>query len=640
MKAFESVRIGRMLLKNRLVCPPMVRNYGTERGFVTQRSIDHYQTIARGGVGLVIVEATCVDAPKGKGWDFGLVFDDDVFIEGFEKLADAIHLHGSKVAVQLHHAGSGTDVRTTHMHQFGPTEAASAGRSLVQELTLEGIAELVRKFARAAVRAKKAGLDGVEIHMAHKYLIAQFLSSATNMRQDLYGGSLEKRARFALEVLKAVRESVGTEFPVWCRINGQELGIENGITVEEAQALAVMLEKAGADALHVSASGAGKYLGYNGGVMYDPPGNLLPLATAIKQAVDIPVIAVGKLNFQLAEAALRDGKADLIALGRSLLADPDLPMKAQQGRFEDIRPCIWCRTCGDVFLYKKRSGIRCQVNAALGYEGEYPITQAVRRKRILVIGGGPSGMEAARVAALRGHKVTLYEKHERLGGNLVLAALAPHKEPIRLFAEYLERQVRKLGVEVVSGTEVTAEVVASLRPDAVVMATGSNPLSPGIKGIDLHNVFSALDVLRGNVGIGKRVVIIGGGMVGSEVADFLSERGHQVTVVEMLDQIAGNIGVRMRARLLDRLEEKGVVLMTSTRCLEINGRAVLVLDSRMERQELNCDTIVVAAGAAPNRDLWQAIMKLVPEPYLIGDCLEPHQILEAVSDGFRIGSIV
>ena len=302
------------------------------------------------------------------------------------------------------------------------------------------------------------------------------------------------------------------------------------------------------------------------------------------------MIAVGKLNFQLAEAALRDGKADLVALGRSLLADPDLPMKAQQGRFEDIRPCIWCRTCGDVFLYKKRSGIRCQVNAALGYEGEYPITEAVRRKRILVIGGGPSGMEAARVAALRGHKVTLYEKHERLGGNLVLAALAPHKDPIRLFAEYLEMQVRKLGVEVVTGTEVTAEVVASLRPDAVVMATGSNPLTPGIKGIDLQNVFSALDVLRGKVGIGKRVVIIGGGMVGSEVADFLSERGHQVTVVEMLDQIAGNIGIRMRARLLDRLEEKGVVLMTSTRCLEIDGREVLVLDSRMERHEARIAT--------------------------------------------------
>jgi 2,4-dienoyl-CoA reductase-like NADH-dependent reductase (Old Yellow Enzyme family)/thioredoxin reductase len=623
-------------LKNRLVCPPMVRNYGTERGFVTQRSIDHYQTIAKGGVGLIIVEATCVDAPRGRGWDYGLVLDDDAFIEGFAKLADAIHPHGSKVAVQLHHAGSGTDIRTTHMPQFGPT----GGPSFVQELTLEGIAEVVRKFAKAAGRAKKAGLDGVEIHMAHKYLIAQFLSSATNRRQDFYGGSPENRAKFALEVLKAVRESVGRDFPVWCRINGQELGIENGITVEEAQALAVRLEKAGADALHVSASGAGKYLGYNGGVMCDPPGNLVPLAASIKQVVHIPVIAVGKLNLQLAEEVLRDGKADLVALGRSLLADPDLPIKAQQGRYEDIRPCIWCRTCGDVFLYKKRSGIRCQVNAALGYEGEYPVTEAVRRKKVLVIGGGPSGMEAARVAALRGHKVTLYEKNERLGGNLVLAAFAPHKDPIRLFAEYLENQVRKLGVEVVTGREVTIEVVASLRPDAAVMATGSTPLTPGIKGIDSQNVFSALDVLRGKIGVGKRVVIIGGGMVGSEVADFLSERGHQVTVVELLDQIAGDIGIRMRARLLDRLEEKGVVLMTSTRCLEISGREVLVLDSRMERLRLDCDTIVVAAGAAPNRDLWQAILELVPEAYLIGDCLEPHQILEAVADGFRIGSTV
>lgn len=247
-------------------------------------------------------------------------------------------------------------------------------------------------------------------------------------------------------------------------------------------------------------------------------------------------------------------------------------------------------------------------------------------------------MEAARVAALRGHKVTLYEKHERLGGNLVLAALAPHKDPIRLFAEYLENQVRKLGVEVVTGSEVTAEVVASLMPDAVVMATGSTPLTPGIKGIDSQNVFSALDVLRGNVNVGKHVAIIGGGMVGSEVADFLSERGHQVTVVELLDQIAGDIGNRMRARLLDRLEEKSVVLMTSARCLEINGREVLILDSRMEKLRLECDTIVVAAGVTPNRELWQAASDLAPEAYIIGDCVEPNQILEAVADGFRIGS--
>ena len=221
-----------------------------------------------------------------------------------------------------------------------------------------------------------------------------------------------------------------------------------------------------------------------------------------------------------------------------------------------------------------------------------------------------------------------------------MAALAPHKEPIRLFAEYLENQVRKLGVDVVSGSEVTAEVVASLMPDAVVMATGSTPLTPGIKGIDSQNVFSALDVLREKVSVGKRVVIIGGGMVGSELADFLSERGHQVTVVELLDEIAGDIGMRMRARLLDRLEEKGVVLMTSTRCLGIEGREVLVLDSRLEKLRLDCDAIVVAAGAAPNRELWQAILKLVPEAYLIGDCLDPHQILEAVADGFRIGSIL
>ncbi|MFH1243304.1 MAG: NAD(P)/FAD-dependent oxidoreductase, partial [Pseudomonadota bacterium] len=404
-KLFEPTQIGRMELKNRLVCPPMVRNYGTGEGFVTQQTLDHYEALARGGVGLIIVEATCVEAPRGRGWDYGLVLDEDRFIEGFGKLAGVIHRYGTKVAVQLHHAGPAAEIEITHMRPVGPS-----ARGLTRALTEAEIREIVTKFAEAAGRAKRAGLDAVEIHGAHGYLPAQFLSPAVNKRTDHYGGSLENRARLLLEVLVAVRESVGKDFPAWCRINGQEIGVQKGLTIEESTQVAVMLEKARADAIHVSASGAGRYVGYNSGVMYDPPGNLLHLSQAIKETVHIPVIAVGRLTLELAERALREDRADLAALGRSLLVDPDLPRKAMEGDFEDIRPCLWCRTCGDVYLHVKRTGIRCQVNAALGHEGESILERTEHPRRVLVIGGGPAGMEAARVAALRGHEVMLFEK--------------------------------------------------------------------------------------------------------------------------------------------------------------------------------------------------------------------------------------
>lgn len=639
-RLFEPAQIGQMRLKNRLVCPPMARNYASADGFVTRQALDHYERIARGGAGLIIVEATCIESPRGRGFDYQLVLDEDRFIPGFSQLAEVIHRHGAKAAVQLHHSGHMTRLDITHMQGVSPTPAHWPRHDPSRELTREEIQEIVVKFANAAFRAKKAGMDAVELHGAHFYLLSQFLSPAVNKRKDEYGGTLKNRARFLLQVLESVRKSVGEDFPVWCRINGQEYGIENGLTISEAQAVAVMLEKAGADAVHVSGGGTGSYAGYTSAIMYDPPAHFVHLAEAVKKVVNIPVIAVGKLNLQLAEDVLRKGKADFVAFGRSLLADPDLPVKASEGRFEDIRPCLWCRTCGDVYLYMKRSGIRCQVNAALGHEREYELRPAEVKKKVLIIGGGPAGMEAARVAALRGHEVTVYEKEPQLGGQMVLAAIPPHKTSIKEFTDYLGNQLNKLGVRINTGVEVTPALIKELKPDAVIMATGSKPASPQIPGIESAGVVTAEDILRVRVQAGEKVAIIGGGMVGCEVADYLSEAGRKVTVVEMLPEAAIGMGNSMRTRLLGRLASKGVTILTNAKCKKVTEQGLIYLDNEGQTRTVEADTIVLAAGSKPNRELFYSIGNMIPETYLIGDCVEPQRILEAVADGFRVGRMI
>ncbi len=633
-KLFEPGKIGSLRIKNRLVCPPMARNFATGEGFVTQRSLDHYETLARGGVGLIIVEATCVESPRGKGFHYGLLLDDDRFMEGFGGLAEAVHRHGAKVAVQLHHGGYASPLRTTHMQPVGPSALTFPGYGACRELHPAEIREIGAKFASAALRAKKAGLDGVEIHGAHWYLIAQFLSRALNRRQDQYGGTLENRARFFLEVLQSIREAVGKDFPVWARINGQEFGVPDGFPVEEAQVLAGMLERGGADAIHVSGRGEGDFLGYHSGNFYDPPGNLAHLAAAVKKQVRIPVIAVGKLSLELAEEILQQGKADLVAMGRNLLADPELPIKAREGRIEDIRPCLGCRFCSDA-AHAERRGVRCQVNAALGREREWEVKPAETRKKIMIIGGGPAGMEAGRVAALRGHEVWLYEKNPQLGGQMIFASAPPHKTPIREFIDYLAGQIHKGGVKIELGVEGTPARVKALGPDVVILAAGATPLIPPIEGITRKQVCQAEQVFQG-VPVGEKVVVIGGGLVGCEVADYLSERGKIVTILEMLPEIPKGKCIVVMARLLGRLRKKGVEILTGARCREVTDTGLMFLDGDGEKRHLEADTVVLAAGSKSNRELYDSVSSLVAETYVAGDCVEPGQIRDAVADGFQI----
>ncbi|MEK7848287.1 MAG: FAD-dependent oxidoreductase, partial [Chloroflexota bacterium] len=466
----------------------MVTNFGGTDGHVTEPVKDYYEARARGGAGLIITEATCVDFPRGRGPKNQMVIDDDRFLPGQADLARVIKKHGAAAVVQLHHAGHAAKSSVTGQQPVGPSAVPRfAGDEIPRPLAMAEIKELVQRFAQAALRAKRAGFDGVEVHAAHHYLIAQFLSGAWNKREDEYGGDIRSRARFLLEVTRAVRAAVGKDFMVLVRLNGEEYGIEGGTTLEETLAVARMVQEEGIDGLHISAYGQGSQA-------FKAPepeirGGLVPLAEAVKKITRVPVIAVGGLTAPLGEKALAEGRADLVAMGRALIADAELPNKAAQGRAEDIVPCIACLECLNWVVFQ-RKGLRCSVNPALGHEGEL-LQPAAKPKRVVVIGGGPAGMEAARVAALRGHQVTLYEKGKELGGQLLSATVPPAKEDIGDLARYLAVKLKKAKVKVVLGTEPGLRQVQSLRPEAVVIATGVSPTVPAIPGIEKARVVMA-----------------------------------------------------------------------------------------------------------------------------------------------------
>ena len=411
-RLWEPFHIGRMDIKNRLVMAPMVTRYGSDDGFVTERSRDYYEARAKGGVGLVIVEATHVHR-HGRYILNQLSLSDDRFIPGMRQLVEAVHRHGTKIAAQLHHGGREARSEFHGMPPAAPSPLAGFAGEVPSELSIDEITEIVGYFADAAVRAREAGFDGIELHGAHGYLIDQFLSPASNKRSDEYGGSLEHRTRFLLEVIEATKDAVGDDFPVWVRLNACEFGVE-GETLEDGEKTAQMAEQAGMAAVHVSAWGPDAP--FNITTATFKPAIMTDLAQGIKQVVNIPVIAVGRITPEVAEGIIEEGKADLIAIGKALLADPELPAKMGQGNFNDIKPCIICMGCIDSLRTPGVVGIRCSTTPALSRESELAISPVQKRKCVLVVGGGPSGMEAARVAALRGHEVTLWEKDIKLGG--------------------------------------------------------------------------------------------------------------------------------------------------------------------------------------------------------------------------------
>jgi 2,4-dienoyl-CoA reductase-like NADH-dependent reductase (Old Yellow Enzyme family)/thioredoxin reductase len=604
----------------------MATNYATPEGFVTERQIAYYTERARGQVGYITVEHTGI-LPQGKASPRMLLISSDEHKRAIQGLVDAVHEEGCRIVIQINHAGRQTSSTITGSPIVGPSPIPCPTRQEVpRELSVEDIKALTQAFADAARRVKEAGADGVELHMAHGYLLCSFLSPFSNKRTDAYGGDIQARARFPVEVLKAVREAVGQGFPIIYRISADEY-VEGGLDIEQSRQIARILEFEGADALHVSACNAAS--GHlNHPCYYAPEGVFLHLAHEIKRSVNIPVIAVGRIRTAgLAEEVIREGRADLVSMGRALIADPHLPRKSIEGRTKEITPCISCNRC---IHYLRKSEVRCAVNPEAGNELELRVTRARTSRKVWVVGGGPGGLKAAQIAALRGHQVTLFERARQLGGRMRLAAIPPGKEVINEFLDHLERRARELGVSIRLGTEFRAEMVERDAPHALILATGATSVIPQLKGIEESGAVTVDEALLKPDRLGKRVLIVGGGGVGAEVADFLSEKGKEVTLVEMQDEIAPELVGHLRYYLLMRLGEKGVRILTSCRVKEL-GRGWAKVEDKTEEKRLDgFDDIVLALSPVPNDKLAGQLRGKVPELQIIGDARQPREALEAV----------
>jgi len=506
-KLFQPIFINSLHLKNRLIMPTLDPGFAGEGGRVNQRLIDYLIRRARGGISFIMVGPAVFD-PRGVSGTFEYRIYLEEILEGLFRLVEALHRCGIPVGLQLHHAGRQANPELIEGSPVAPSAISCPVRKFApRALTVPEIEEIVWQYGIYARKIKEAGFDAVEVHGSHGYLIGEFLSPYANARTDHYGGNLENRSRFAREVVREVRRNVGQDFPIFFRIPGEE-HVPGGLTQEETPLIARKMEEAGADAIDVS---AGNYRAAEWIVppMTLPQGCNLPAARAIRLKVKIPVIVAGRINGpELAEEILQEGGADLIAMGRGLLADPDLPRKAQEGRLKEIRRCIACNVCIESLFQEKE--IVCTVNPEVGREAEWEIKPALSPKKVMVVGGGPAGMEAARVAKMRGHQVTLFEEANQLGGQIKAAFQTSYKRELKGIIEYYEAVLKDLGVEICLQTKVTPDFAQAWKPDAVVIATGAVPLSPPIPGAQLTHVVQALDILLGKVEMGGRLRSSGG----------------------------------------------------------------------------------------------------------------------------------
>lgn len=631
----SSIQLGNKTAKNRFVIPAMGTGYATADGLVTQQLIDYYEARARGGAGVVIVETTTVEFPRGIHASNKLVADTDLAIPGLATLATVIRKHGALPLLQLNHAGRMGKRNLNGILPVAPSAIAAPGGQVPKALTLAEIQQIVKRFGKAARRVQEAGYDGCEIHAAHGYLLATFASKCSNQRTDEYGGSLENRARFLKEVLQEIRACTRPDFLLVCRINGQELGHPDALTLEEGRQLAMLIEPL-VDAISVSVRGYGADSLAN---YPDTPGELLPVAQAIKEAVAVPVIAVGRLSPEVSERALIEQKADLIAIGRQSLADPDTPALVTSGRAKEVRPCIACFYCAD-WGARIDKPIGCQVNAALGKEADYQFTPAKTPKHIVVIGAGPAGLEASRVLARRGHRVTLLEKEPHLGGQLAQAAIPPHKDRLKPLLEYFCTQLDELNVEVRTSVNATRDYVLTLGADCVLYAAGARQAVPPIPGVDLPHVISTMDLLYGRSTPGATAVVIGGGLTGCEVAEFLDERGTQTTIVHPYDRLAREAGANERSRAISHLTKRAVNIVLQSRCTAIFPGGVRVRQSDGAERDISAESVVLACGVVSDNDLYQELLDTDLDVHMMGDCWRPGMIAHAVADGARWGHML
>ncbi len=674
--------IGTLELKNRLFQSAMGTNLADADGTISEEITAFYAARAAGGAALLTMGAVGVSYPNGQVQAGQVGISDDRFLPGLKRITDAVHRNGGLISAQLHHGGlsAACDMASGRTIGLPSMPLAMGGASMkdamlpeelaqshfsggvmpsFKEMTLEDIAQLVEDFAAGAARAVAAGFDAIEIHAAHSYILNSFLSPAENRRTDHYGGSLENRARLMREVLEAIRQRIGRGFPMLCKINASEFYIKDGLELEDACAVARIAEIAGADAITVSASHNysipralfSSYLPHE-------PGKLIPFAAAIKAAVSIPVVTVGRIDPDVADRAIVDGKFDFMAMGRKQIADSDFARHLAEGGTTAVRPCIYCYTClSQAMLHQP---LRCAVNADVGFEKENLLAPAKESRRVVVVGGGPGGMEAARRLTLRGHQVSLLEAASQLGGTARIAAIA--YAPNGDFVEWLKAQLADLKVDVRLNHQATPESIAALHPNAVVVATGAVRHAPEIEGKHLPHVHDGLSlralllgdeedgseskatfVERLAVGsaralgmtnnpewvrkasklwmpIGNRIVVIGGELVGLELAEFLHERGREVAVIGDEQKFGRGLSVARRSVMLDEMAVAGVSLHPGCSAIRIGEKAVTFIDEEGESCKVDADTVIIAQGAEPDPTLHDKLVAAGLESHMVGDC--------------------
>lgn len=642
-KLFETGYIGSMKIRNRIVLAPMRENYfETSEPIISRRLINFLGARAKGGVGLLIEGHVKVESaidPYPVHIQHACL-DQGYVARGLSELTEEIHKYGAKIALQVS-AGGGRNTTTIIPGKWpkAPSRIPIRGHPdlLTDELTIGEIEGLIEAYGKAAEVVQRVGFDAIQVHCYAGYLMDQFLTPCWNKREDKYGKDWKGRMQFVLDCITSVRSRVGKDFPIIVRLTSDHR-IEDGRSLEETINIARVLQDAGVHCLHLTAA-CYDALQWGAPCMYFKQGCNVPFAEPIKRAVTIPAIIDGKIaDPKFAEALLRAGKADFIGLARALIADPEWPKKAFEGRTDDILRCIYCNMGCVGRLYDNKY-MSCTVNPQVGKEKEYEILPASKPKKVLVIGGGPGGMEAARVAARRGHKVTLYEKNNQLGGNLIVASVPSFKGEIRSLLNWLQRQIRDAGVKIELGKTGDAKTVDKLKPDTVVIATGSTPLVEDIPGIKLANVHTQIDVLLGKADVKGKVIVLGGDTIACETALFLAQKRCQVIILATEPDIALDTFMWNRVTLLEMLNEKKVVsLLNASEITKIAEGGVAYIDKDGKTQFAEADFIVLARGMIANNNLYEELKGKVPELYLVGDCVRPRTILEAMHEGFFVGN--
>jgi len=641
-RLFETGQIGKLTTRNKLVMAPMSLGYTEYPYNFTRQYIDAIEERAKGGVGLIItahVKAESAIDPYPIGEMFACL-DREYNLRNFAELTEVTRLHGAKIAVQLS-AGTGRNADLPMSEKWPAAPSVVPLRKNPQlstrELSLDDISRLVEAYGKAAERAKQAGFDAIMVHCASSYLLGQFLNPRWNKRTDRYGGSLENRMRFMEECIKSAMNRVGSDFPLLAKLTTDHMS-EAGPSIEEAKLIAKRLEELGIAAMYLSTGGYDA-IDWVIPPIYYPQGCKVPYTQLVKETLRIPVILDGRIDDpELAERLLEEGKADFIGLGRPLLADPEWPKKVKEGRTTDIRNCIYCNECTNRIFSCRYA--KCTVNPALGREKESKVWLASTHKRVMVIGGGPGGMRAATIAAIRGHKVTLYEKSKKLGGNLRAASSPQFKVPMRPIIDWLEREANRAGVKIELGREATAKTIEEIKPDVVVLATGSIPAIPDVPGVKGQNVATATDILLGKVKVGDKVVVVGGGSIGCETALYLAQMAKEVVIVEMLPDIALDAGPIEKVALLKLLTESKVKWFTGMKLDRITEESAVVCNKDGQRQTFQAGSVVLATGMKANDRLYKELEGKVPELYKIGDALQPRRVFDAIHEGEAVAHLI